>query len=163
MPGNHPSHCVSMTNKPFCASGALMSCTTISFVCICACVAMLPSASVIYCIYIVPVSVCHLCVCFCMPYVFISHSLSVCVCVPGHLFSVGSGPDSQGFVFLLVFWDQEDRYVPELLLRCTVPYPHCLLVEPICQRWFGKGRLFRNLPVVTLIVTEEFHPQNWDP
>ncbi len=143
MLGNNPSHCVSMTNKPFCVCAVLLLCATVSFVCICVCVHACFPLPALY-IYIVPVSVCHLCVCFCVQYVFISHSLSVCVCVSGHLFSVGSGPDSQGFVFLSVFWDQEDRYVPELLLRCTVPYPHCLLVGPICQWWFEKGKLFWN-------------------
>ena len=98
-----------------------------------------PSVCVLYFLYIVcsHITCLHL-------YVFVC----VCVCVSSHLFSVGSGPDSQGFVFLLVFWDQEDRYVPELFFRCTVPNPHCLLAAPICQRWFRKGRLFWNLPKI---------------
>lgn len=105
------------------------------FVCICTiCVFVRLSVwffiSVIYSIAF-PVSVCRLCVCLCMPYVFISHCLSVSVrtygcCVSSHLFCVGSGPDSQSFVFLTVFWDLEELiHGLKLCLWWPVLCPHC--------------------------------------
>lgn len=112
--------------------------------CVCVCMSALSFAVLYINIYIYfCLSVSSVCLFLHAVCVHISESQCVCVCVSGHLFSIGSGPYSQGFVFLLGFWDQEDRYVPDLLLRCTVPYPHCLLTGPICQ-WchLEKGDCF---------------------
>lgn len=103
-------HIVPMTNILF-----------MSYLC---CVSFVISWDRLIYIYNFWLSVSAVCL-FCRPYASMSQTLSVCVGVSGHLFPIGSGPHSQSFVFLCRLWDQEDRYVPDLLLRCTVPYPHC--------------------------------------
>lgn len=89
--GNHCSNSVSMTNKSSCVRACLKLYRLSAFVC--------PSTCAFLCqcyIYITPrLSVSSVCLSLCVVCVHLSLSQCVCVCVSGHLFSVGSGPDSR--------------------------------------------------------------------
>lgn len=73
---------------------------TVTFVCICVSVyGFLCQRSIYIILYLSASSLCLSLHVVCV-HISLSRRVRVCVCVSGHLFSVESGLDSQGFVFL---------------------------------------------------------------